>query len=79
MPCHTDCYLRNTLLAKEMKISKLQQVDRWVEALYRQELHRRNEIIVKKAVVMNQIEAIQAEAGELVTKLAQGCASCNAH
>ena len=79
MPCHADCYLRNTLLAKEMKISKLQQVDRWVDALYRQEPHRRNEIIIKKALVMNQIDTIQAEAGELVTKLAQGCASCNAH
>ena len=79
MPCHADCYLRRILLAKEMKISKLQQVDRWVDALYRQEPQRRNKIIVKKAVVANQIDAIQSEAGELVTKLAKGCASCNAH
>lgn len=76
---HADCYLRRILLTKEMKISKLQQVDRWVDALYRQELQRRNKIIVKKAVVANQIDTIQSEAGELVTKLANGCASCNAH
>ena len=79
MPCHADCYLRRILLTKEMKISKLQQVDRWVDTLYRQELQRRNKIIVKKAVVANQIDTIQSEAGELVTKLANGCASCNAH
>ena len=71
MPCHADCYLRRILLAKEMKISKLQQVDRWVDdTLYRQEPQRRNKIIVKKAVVANQIDAIQSEAGKLVTKLA---------
>ena len=59
MPCHADCYLQRILLAKEMKISKLQQVDRWVDALYRQEPQRRNKIIVKKAVVANQIDTIQ--------------------
>ena len=79
MPCHAYCYLRKILLAKEMKISKLQQVDRWVDALYRQEPQRRNKIIVKKSVVSNQIDQIQSEAGELVTKLANGCDSCNAH
>ena len=79
MPCKFDCHLRDILIAKEHKISRLHQVDRWVDALYCQEPHRRNEIIVKKASVANQIDIIQNEAGELVTKLANGCRSCNAH
>ena len=52
---------------------------RWVDALYRQEPHRRNEVIVKKSVVSNQIDQAQAEAGELVYRLANGCDICNTH
>ena len=51
----------------------------WVDALYHQEPHRRNEIIVKKSVVSNQIDQTHAEAGELVYRLASGCDICNAH
>ena len=51
----------------------------WVDALYRQEPHLRNKIIVKKSVVSNQIDQAQAEAGELVYQLASGCDICNAH
>ena len=46
MPCYANCDLQDLLLAKEEKISKLQQVKRWVDALYRQEAHQWNEIIV---------------------------------
>ena len=67
MPCNFDCQLRDTFIAKELKISRLQQVDRWVDALYHQESHRRNKIIVKKAIVANQIDKLQEEAGALVT------------
>ena len=63
MPCYANCDLRVLLLAKEEKISRLQQVKRWVDALYRQEPHRRNEVIVKKSIVSNQIDQAQAEAG----------------
>ena len=77
MPCYANCDLRVLLLTKEEKISRLQQVKRWVDALYRQESHWRNEVIVKKSVVSNQID--QAQAGELVYQLANGCNICNAH
>ena len=79
MPSYANCDLRDLLLAKEEKISRLQQVKRWVDALYCQEPHRRNEIIVKKSVVSNQIDQAQAKAGELVYRLASGCDICNAH
>ena len=79
MPCYANCDLRDLLLAKEEKISRLQQVQRWVNALYRQEPHRWNEIIVKQSIVSNQIGQAQAEAGELVYQLASGCDICNAH
>ena len=78
MPCYANCDLRDLLLAKEEKISRLQQVKRWVDALYRQEPHRRNEIIAKKSVVSNQIVQALAEAGVLVHRLANGCDICNA-
>ena len=66
MPCQANCNLRVLLLAKEEKISRLQQVKRWVDALYRQEPHRRNEIIVKKTVISNQTVQALAEARVLV-------------
>ena len=47
--------------------------------LYHQEPHRRNEVTLKKSVVSNQIDQAQAEAGELVYLLANGCNTCNAH
>ena len=77
MPCYANWDLWVLLLAKEEKISRLQQVKRWVDALYRQEPHRWNEVIFKKSVVSNQID--QAQAGELVYRLANGCNICNAH
>ena len=77
MPCYANCDLRVLLLIKEEKISRLQLVKRWVVALYRQEPHRRNEVTVKKSVVSNQID--QAQARELVYRLANGCNICNAH
>ena len=61
MPCHANCDLRDLLLAKEEKTSRLQQVKCWVDALYRQEPHRRNEIIAKKSIVTNQIVQALAE------------------
>ena len=78
MPCHANCDLRDLLLAKEEKTSRLQQVKCWVDALYRQEPHRRNEIIAKKSIVTNQIVQALAEAGVLVHRLANGCDICNA-
>ena len=79
MPCYANCDLRDLLLAKEEKISRLQQVKRWVDALYRQEPHQWNKIIAKKSVVSNQILQALAEAGVLVHRLANGCDICNAH
>ena len=76
---NANCDLWVLLLAKEEKISRLQQVKRWVDALYRQEPHRRNKIIVKKSVVSNQIDQAQAQAGELVYQLANGCNICSEH
>ena len=78
MPCQANCDLRHLLLAKEEKISRLQQVKRWVDNLYRQEPHRHDEIVAKKSVVTNQIVQALAEAGVLVHKLANGCDICNA-
>ena len=79
MPCYANCDLRVLLLAKENKISRLQQVKHWVDALYCQEPHRRNDVTIKKSVVYNLIDQAQAEAGELVYQLANGCNTCNAH
>ena len=78
MPCQANCDLRHLLLAKEEKISRLQQVKRWVDTLYHQEPHRRDEIIAKKSVVTNQIVQALAETGVLVHRLANGCDICNA-
>ena len=79
MPCQANCDLRVLLLAKEEKISRLQQVKCWVDALYHQEPHRRNEIITKKTVISNQTVQALAEAGVLVHRLANGCEICNTH
>ena len=79
MPCYPNCDLRDLLCAKEDKVSRLQQVMRWVDDLYQQEPHRRNEIIAKKSVVCDLLNQTLAKAGELVYKLAQGCEICNAH
>ena len=78
MPCRADCDLRQLLLAKEDKISKLQQTKRWVDDLGRQEPHRREEIRGKQEVVTNKLVQALAEAGFLVNQLASGCAICNA-
>ena len=78
MPCKANCDLRQLLLTKEDKISRLQQVKRWVDALHSQEPHRQDEIAAKQSVVTNQIVQALAEAGVLVHKLANGCAICNA-
>ena len=79
MPCKANCDLRVLLLAKEEKISRLQQVKRWVDALYHQEPHRRNETIAKKNIISNQTVQALAEAGVLVHRLANGCEICNAY
>ena len=79
MPCYLNCDLRDLLLAKEDKVTRLQQVMKWVDDLYQQEPHRRNEIIAKKSVVCNLLNQTLAEAGELVYKLARGCDICNDH
>ena len=71
--------MRDLLLAKEDKVTKLQQVKRWVDDLYQQEPHRRNKIIAKKAVVCNMLNQTLAKAGELVYKLSRGCDICNTH
>ena len=78
MPCQANCDLKDLLLAKEVKISRLQQVKQWIDALYRQEPHCRDEIIAKKSVVTNQIVQALAKAGVLVQRLANSCNICNA-
>ena len=79
MPCRANCDLRALLLAKEEKISRLQQVKRWVDSLYQQEPHRREETIAKKNIVSNQTIQALAEVGLLVHRLANGCEICNAY
>ena len=79
MPCKANCDLRALLLAKEEKISRLQQVKRWVDSLYQQEPHRREETIAKKNIISNQTVQALAEAGVLVHRLANGCEICNAY
>ena len=79
MPCKANCDLRVLLLAKEEKISRLQQVKRWVDSLYRQEPHRREETVAKKKVISNMTIQALAEAGVLVHRLANGCEICNTY
>ena len=79
MPCKANCDLRVLLLAKEEKISRLQQVKRWVDSLYHQEPHRRDETTAKKNIISNQTVQALAEAGVLVHRLANGCEICNAY
>ena len=55
MPCYPNCDIRDLLLAKEDKVTRLQQVMKWVDDLYQQEPHRRNEIIAKKSVDSDKI------------------------
>ena len=38
----------------------------WVEDLYQQEPHRRDEIVAKKSVVCDMLNQTLAEAGELI-------------
>ena len=77
MPCKTNCDLRALLLAKEEKISRLQQVKRWVDSLHQQEPHRREETVAKKKVITKMTVQALAEAGVLVHRLANGCELCN--
>ena len=79
MPCKTNCDLRVLLLAKEEKNSRLQQVKPWVDSLYQQEPHRREETIAKKKVISNMTVQALAEAGVLVHRLANGCEICNTY
>ena len=79
MPCRANCDLRALLLAKEEKISRLQQVISWVNLLQQQEPHRREETIAKKNIISNQTVQALAEAGVLVHRLANGCEICNAY
>ena len=78
MPCKANCNLRVLLHAKEEKISRLQQVGRWVDALYYQEPQRQDVTVAKKNIVSNNIVQALAEAGVLVHRLANGCELCNA-
>ena len=73
----SDCDLRLLLLAKEDKISKLQQSKRWIDVLGRQEPHRCDEVRAKQEIVTNKLVQTLAEAGFLVNKLANGCVICN--
>ena len=77
MPCRADCDLRQLLLAKENKISRLQQTKRWVDELGCQEPHRHDEIKAKQEIVITKLIQTLAEAGVLVNKLANGCSICN--
>ena len=79
MPCKANCDLRVLLLAKEEKISRLQQVKRWVDSLYQQEPHRRDKTIANKNIISNQTVQALAEAGVLVHRLANGCEICNTY
>ena len=77
MPRKANCNLRVLLLAKEEKISRLQQVSCRVDALYHQEPHQRVVTEAKKNIVSNDIVQALAEAGVLVHRLARGCHLCN--
>ena len=77
MPCRPNCDLRQLLLAKEDRLSKLHQIKRWVDDLGRQEPPQQEEIKAKREVVTTKIVQTLAEAGVLVNKLANGCSICN--
>ena len=56
MPCKANCNLRTLLLAKEERISRLQQVGRWLDALHQnQEPHQRVLTNTKKNIVSNDV------------------------
>ena len=77
MPCKANCNLRTLLLAKEERISRLQQVGRWLDALHQnQEPHQRILMNTKKNIVTNDVIQAMAEAGVLVHRLANGCNLC---
>ena len=65
------------LLDAEDRIARLQQVKRWVNALERQEPHRRQECKAKKDIVITKLVQTLAETGVLVNQLAAGCHRCN--
>ena len=77
MPCKVNCDQRLLLLAKENKITKVQQTIRWINDLGSQEPHRGEEILAKLNVVNTEIVNSMAEAGLLVNKRARGCRQCN--
>ena len=76
-PCKANCPKRRELLNAEGRIARLQQVKRWVNALERQEPHRRQECQEKKQIVVTKLVQLLAEAGVIVNKLAAGCRRCN--
>ena len=75
-PCRADCIKRRELLDAEDRIARLQQVKRWVNALERQEPHRRQECQAKEQVVITKLVQTLAETGVLVNQLAAGCRRC---
>jgi hypothetical protein len=77
--CYPNCDLRDLLLAKEDKVSRLQQVMRWCEDLYQSEPHRHHEVTEKKSVVCNMLNQTLAEAADLIYRIAQWCEICHAH
>ena len=76
-PCRADCIKRRELLNAEDRNARLQQVKRWVNALERQEPHRRQECQAKKQIVITKLVQTLAETVVLVNKLAAGCRRCN--
>ena len=76
-PCKADCIKRRELLDAEGHIASLQQVKRWVNALEKQEPHRRLECQAKEQIVVTKLVQTLAETGVLVNKLAAGCRRCN--
>ena len=69
--------MRFLLLAKEERVSRLQQVGRWLDALHQdQEPHQRVLTNTKKNLVKNDVIQAMAEAGVLVHRLANGCKQC---
>ena len=76
MPCQINCDLRAILLAKEEKISKLQEVKRWVDSLYQQDPNQQELTVEKKKVITKMTIQTLAEAGVLVHRLARGCDIC---
>ena len=76
MPCQINCDLRAILLAKEEKISKLQEVKRWVDSLHQQDSNQQELTVEKKKVITKMTIQTLAEAGVLVHRLARGCDLC---